>query len=286
MSPVVDGHAHVFMPASERYPRDVHPMFPAELAAPVEDLLAEMEAAGVDHAVLVPVSPHDDYLRECLARYPGVFAGIGVHDPGARAPVDDMRRRVSKSGLSGLRVHHLGDEGSSSFDESPGFELLSAMAKDGLILWYYAPADQLPLLEAALERLPRLTVVLNHLGFPMPDEFELDSLGRPTIDTELPPPTLGAVESLARFDGVNVMFSGEYAFSRREFPFDDLAEVVQRLYRAYGAERMMWASDFPWTREQPRYAPQLDLVERYLPECGPDERATITGRTGARLFGL
>ena len=77
------------------------------------------------------------------------------------------------------------------------------------MLWYYAPADQFPLLERMLEALPGLKVVLNHLGFADAAEFEPDEHGRPDIRTPLPPPTLPTVgQALARFPGVNVMLLG------------------------------------------------------------------------------
>ena len=43
---VVDAHLHVFAAASDRFPRDVHELYPAELEASVESLLAAMERAG------------------------------------------------------------------------------------------------------------------------------------------------------------------------------------------------------------------------------------------------
>ena len=272
----VDGHAHAFLRPSERFPRDVAPVYPADLEVPVEALLDEMSAAGVDRCVLVPLSPHDQYLRECLRRHRGVFAGVGVHDPASRSPADDYRRRVDESGLQGLRVHDL---------EPPGtFALLETLAEAGHVLWCYVPAPQFALLDRMLGSLPGLKVVLNHLGFPVPPAFEPDEHGRPDIPTPLPPPTLPAVRGLARHPGVHVMLSGQYAFSRQPFPHDDLVEVVRALYGAYGAERMLWASDFPWIRAEPGYARQLELVDHALPDLTPGERAAVLGGTVARLF--
>lgn len=281
---MIDGHAHAFLRPSERYPRDVAPVYPAELQVPVEELLVAMSDAGVSRCVLVPLSPHDDYLRDCLRRHRGVFAGVGVHDPASSAPAEDYRRRADESGLQGLRVHDLGDHAAPDLEALPSFALLQALADAGHVLWYYAPADQFELLERMLEALPGLTVVLNHLGFPMPAAFEPDAHGRPDIRTPLPPPTLPAVQALARFPGVNVMLSGQYAFSRRPFPHDDVTGVVRALYAAYGAQRMLWASDFPWIRAVPGYARQLELVGHALPDLTPDERAAILGGTTARLF--
>jgi predicted TIM-barrel fold metal-dependent hydrolase len=81
---VVDAHAHVFAPVSDRFPRDVHDLFPADLAAPAEELLHAMTQAGVDRAVLVPLSAHDEYLRSSVRQHPGRFAAIGVQPAGPR----------------------------------------------------------------------------------------------------------------------------------------------------------------------------------------------------------
>jgi L-fuconolactonase len=284
---VVDGHTHVFLRPSERYPRDVHPLFPAELEAPVEGLLETMRLSGVDKAVLVPLTPHDEYVAECLHRHPGTFAGIAVHDHSSPPDPEALRRRLSRHGFRGLRVHDLGGTADDDAEQLELYPVLQALAVDGHVCSFYAPAAQLELLEGVLERLPSLAVVLNHLGFAKPDDYEVDEHGRPRIATELPPPTLPTVERLARFDGVHVMISGEYAFSREDRPYADLAEVVRRLYRAYGAGRLMWASDYPWIAEEPGYAPQLALVDHYLPELAAAERAAILGEGAARrLYGL
>jgi predicted TIM-barrel fold metal-dependent hydrolase len=254
---------------SERYPRDVAPVYPGDLEIPVEQLLAAMSGAGVERCVLVPLSHHDEYLRECLRRYPGVFAGVGVHHPSL-----DYRRRVEESGLQGVRVHDL----------DGAFGLLETLAELGHVLWCYVPEEQFALLEQMLEELPDLKVVLNHLGFPVPPSFEPDEHGRPDIRTPLPPPTLPFVQGLARFGGVHVMLSGQYAFSREPFPHDDLVPTVHALYEAFGAQRMLWASDFPWIRSEPGYERQVELPGHALPDLTPDERDAIFGGTVSRLF--
>ena len=279
---VVDAHLHVFRAASGRYPRDVHELFPAELEATVEELLAEMEAGGVEKAVLVPLSPHDEYVRECLERHPGRFAAIGIQDPSSTS-VADFRRRVETTGLQGLRLFRLGDPLVGDVEELPVFPLLAGLAEGAHKLWFYCPPDQLPLLERVLERLPGLTVVLNHLGF-CPQGYRIDEHGRPRIATELPPPTLPTVLALARFPNVHVMLSGQYAFSRQPYPFRDVEPVVRAVYQAFGAGRLLWASDFPWIVEEPGYARQLALVDELLPDIATEERAAILGENTLRLL--
>ena len=62
------------------------------------------------------------------------------------------------------------------------------------------------------------------------------------------------VEALAaKHPSVHVHFSGHYAFSGAPYPYRDLQETTDRIYAAFGAERMVMASDWPWIREEPGY---------------------------------
>jgi L-fuconolactonase len=259
-------------------------MFPPEMEAPVEDVLSTMDSHGIERAVLVPVSGHDEYVRECLSSHGDRFAGIGVLERERSGDADDVRRRFSESGIAGLRVHHLGHASTRSADNLETWPVLEALMELGGILWLYVDAEELTLLSLVLDRLSGLRVVLNHLGWALPPEFQIDDLGRPNIRGPIPPPTLPTVLDLARYDAVHVMFSGEYAFSQEDFPYSDVAGVVRAIYEAYGPDRMLWASDYPWIKQEPGYGPQLSLVDHYLPGISPQERSAIMGGTAARLF--
>ena len=280
----IDGHVHLFRAVSERYPRAVHPMYPTDMQAPLEDLLETLDRNDIYGAVVVPVSPHDEYLAECLATQPERLRGIGVLSPDRLGDADDARRRFSEVGLKGLRVFHLGVPGTVSPEELDTWPVLEVLQEVAGVLWLYVSAEELKLLPRVLDRLPELKVVLNHMGWPLPEEFQIDELGRPTIPGLVPPPTLDTVRQLAGYEGVHVMFSGEYAFSREAYPFSDLTGVVSAIYESYGAGRMMWASDYPWIREAPGYESQLSLVDHYLPDLSPGERQDIMGGTAARLL--
>jgi predicted TIM-barrel fold metal-dependent hydrolase len=114
--------------------------------------------------------------------------------------------------------------------------------------------------------------------------MHVDEHGRPRFDITLPPSSLDTVETLARHKNVYVHLSGQYAFTKEPYPYADLTPVVERVYRAFGAERMMWASDYPWIDVEPGYAKTLALVDRHLPELTPAERLAIRGGTAAGLF--
>ncbi|WP_329248281.1 amidohydrolase family protein [Actinoallomurus sp. NBC_01490] len=285
---IIDAHLHVFAAHSPRRPRTVDELAPAERTAPIEDLTSVMAAAGVDRAVLVPLGPEDDYVTECRRARPGTFVTVAVADdettgrrPGLD-PVGRLRERAETAGFAALRMNWLG-EPRLPLTESPAFGVLRELARTGTVLWFYAPPEQLPLLAEAVRALPDLPVVLNHLGF-CPENMTVDPHGRPRFDTVLPPPTLPAVLRLARHPQVRVMFSGQYAFSHRAYPYRDLDPLVGEVFEAYGADRLMWASDYPWTRDVPGYASLPALVEHQLPGLTATERAAVLGGTAKNLF--
>ncbi|MQA96839.1 MAG: amidohydrolase family protein [Streptosporangiales bacterium] len=285
---IVDAHLHVFTAHDDPHPRLVDELAPAERTAPAEDLIAVQDEAGVERAVLVPLGPEDDYVAEVRRAHPGRFAAIGVADDAMLGrvpdadPVERLRERVDAYGLAGIRLNHLGEPGVLVTD-SPVFSVLEELERTGRVLWFYAPPDQLPLLAGALAALPGLRVVLNHLGF-CPTGMTVDEHGRPRIAPPIPPPTLPGVLSLARFRQVHIMISGEYAFSAGEHPYEDLSPLVRQLYGAYGADRLMWASDYPWTRDVPGYRRLLDLPRLHLPGLTEAELAAIRGGTALELF--
>lgn len=281
---IVDAHLHLFERQSEQYPRGVHPLYPPELRAPLDEFVEVMDRHGVDRAVVVPLDHHDEYLEMVLNSYPDRFRGVGVLDEGADA-VASTRRRHRDLGIVGLRVGRLGAPGSTSAGELELLPLLAAMTELRMVLWFYGPPEQLELLPLAMRELPELRVVLNHLGF-CPSGYGVDQHGRPRINSALPPPTLSTACGLAGFANVNVMFSGQYAFSKEDPPFPDLDETVHAIGDAYGFDRLLWASDWPWIKEEPGYGVQMRFIDHFFPEATPDERAKVMGDNAARLLGF
>ena len=278
----VDGHLHVFLSQREDPEREVSELAPAEREAPVELLLETMAAHAIDGAVLVPLGPERAYVARCLAAFPDRFVGVCVADESLHADPERELRERAAAGFLGVRMGRLGEPG-RPLRESPVYPTLAAMAGEGIVLWHYAPPEQLPLLREAVALLPSLTVCLNHLGF-CPGRMEVDEHGRPQLRTTLPPPTLPAVLELAAFPRVHVMLSGLYGWSEQPFPYRDLTGVVQALYESFGAERLLWASDFPWILEEPGYGALLELPDSHLPNLTEAERTDIFGGTVARLF--
>jgi predicted TIM-barrel fold metal-dependent hydrolase len=281
---LVDAHVHAFLATSAEYPRTTNSLYPHELAAPVEGLLDTMDSNGVDHAVLVALTHHDEYLSECLKRYPERLEGILVHNPEAEEKVAPLLQRVQETAAQGVRLYGLGPSTGPAPEDLELFPMFTAIRDFNLKLWVHLPPDDFARLEKLLDAIPEMTVVLNHLSLPLV-RMTVDKYGRPRLRCALPPATMAIVERLSRFPNVYVIFSGQFGFSD-DYPYLDLADVARRVYHAFGTGRMMWGSDWPWPREVPGYAPMLELVDHLLPDLTSNERSELTGLTAARLFNI
>ncbi len=284
---VVDAHLHLFRSLSDDCPRAIFEgMTPPERSELAERLLAAMDVAGVDRAIFCALSEHDHYLAEVIASYPQQIAGVAVYDFADPVPAETLKRRID-AGIEGVRFYGL--EGSAGADPESldVFPILSAMRDANMKAWFYGPADQVELLDGCLDLLPGLSVVLNHLGF-LPNmhlELRVDDYGRPQFDVDLPPAGLEMVEAFAaKHRRVHVHFSGHYAFSGGPYPYRDLSETSRRIFEAFGAERMLMASDWPWIRENPGYKETLEVVDHLLGDITDHERDMIRGGTAMSLF--
>ena len=285
---VIDSHLHLFKANSKDYPRPVHPgLADEDREVLARELITKMEKAGVDKAIVVPLGPEDHYLSELQEAYPGKFAAVGIYDADAPDPAENLDRRIEESSIQGIRVGFVDQEVGMNDDPEKYelFPLFQAMAERGLKVWFYAEPAQVEMFERVLERLPDLVAVFNHCGFMVSlDNLSIDQHARPHFEVQIPPPTLDLLERVGERPNTYVHFSGQYAFSHDPYPYPDMDSVTQRLYKIFGPERMLWASDFPWILEVPGYEEQLNLVEILLPETTQKGLNLIKGGNAERLF--
>jgi len=58
------------------------------------------------------------------------------------------------------------------------------------------------------------------------------------------------------------------------------------MHWAFGAERLMWATDFPWIIDEPGYDRLLRLLDFHLPDLKPWEKRAIMGENAMRIWNL
>lgn len=237
-----------------------------------EEMLAEMDAAGVDRAIIVPptwAGESNDWALEMAARYPKRFAVVGRFD--VRAP--DASRQLAgwlqNKHMLGVRM---------SFHVKPFVDWLS----DGSLDWFWAECASLGIpimalvpgivgrLKPVLTRHPELKILIPHMGCP------LDIRGREAFAG------IEELLDLARYPNVTVMVSSAPCFSEEAYPFRDLHPYLRRIYDVYGQRRMLWGADL--SRLTSSYRECLDLFRHGLDFLSDDDREWILGRALAETL--
>lgn len=270
---IVDTHLHPLSPDAARYPRLATSRFQGDNSA--EDIAAQLKQAGVDRAVAVQffgVYGNDNsYVAETVAAYPATFAGVGCVDALAPDAADALASWV-KRGVRGLRLFTPRERTDLSRwpDEAVAYPLYEAAAALGVPVCLSLQPASLEYVGTLAARFPALTLVLDHIA-----NVPLDASAAETQ----------ALLALAVHPNLHLKYSTQ------NFATVDDASVIpsflHALVGAFGAERLMWGSNFPVNRGT--VEPYRELVEQgmaALAGFGADERDAMMGDNAARVFGF
>ncbi len=272
-NPLVDCHAHIFMPDMP-VARDA--WIQPDYAFTAEDLLAQMDRHGVHFALISGLSIigyYNDYMIGALRRYRRL-RGTAIVPPN----VDRYTlERMQADGIVGIRLQLARREQVPDFrcDE---YRLLLRRVRD--LGWHVHVAIEgrqlRPVLDALLES--GVDIVIDHFGHPDP-ERQLACDGFQAM--------LAAVDK----GRVWIKLSGGFRLpgtaAWRDDPDGDLETMAQTIAKELAAEvgtdRLLWGSDAPFVGYEKRigYGDVLASYRRWIPD--PARRAEID-RTALGLY--
>lgn len=281
---LVDAHVHLWdleltpqpwidpaaMPAIARDFRGAELV--AELASATSD------AASVTSAVVVQADHSLDETRWLLgeaADSPEVRSVIGWVDLTADVPAQlaALAEHPEHAALAGIRhLAHVDRDGEWLLrdDVATGVQ---ALAGHGLAFDLVVRAGQLDQAAALAARVPGARFVLDHLGNPPLADDEHSQWAR-------------ALAELASRENVSAKISGlvSSADSRHASP-DHLERVVETALDAFGANRLMFGSDWPLVRLAPGgYAGWLDAYLRLTSDLSAGERRALDAGTARAVY--
>ena len=291
---MIDAHLHVFEKLSDRFPREVNHQCPADRSETAEKLLGVMAANGVEQAVLTqiggPQLEHHTYLQHCLKTHPKRFRGIGLIPRDIwNAPEDHMDRLAENGDIIGFRINEIGGpiDPLEEMDvrACSSYRIWKHAAEKDYVMWLYIRAKDAHQVAFMVQAFPEIRAVFNHLMVcPGEGMFSWDDEGRPHIETPMPPLTRYSMLGLHEFPNICVHLSGQYAFSQDAWPYNDLAGWHNTLYRKFGADKLMWATDFPWILNDPGYDKLVKVIDELLPDLSEEEKKEIMGGTAKRVL--
>ena len=285
----VDVHVHVFAKLSDEFPRQVSGLSPADLEAPAERLLDEMDAHGIGRTVLVEMNgtaiEHHSYVSHCVRTWPDRFTATGLVDGTDANPAARLHELVEATGIEGIRLGALGNPETERAKDLTAYRLFKCASELGININIYTGGAQISCVEMLAAAFPDVHISLDHLGVMPTTPLVADKWGRPRFDDEpLPPDTYPRVLALAKFPNVYIKVSGEYAFSKMPWPYGDMKPMVEAVYEAFGADRMMWCTDAPWILVEPGYGKLVDLLDHHLPDISAAKKDMIMGGTALKIW--
>lgn len=237
----------------------------------VDELLDEMDAAGVDRALLV--SPtwegyRNDYVLEAATNHPDRLGAIVRHDLSEK-DVEQVRAWHADARVVGLRTVFA--KQTVEWLREGVADWFWPVAEDlGMPLMVYAPYQYDEVREVA-ERHPGLRLAICHLGM---DTKLRDDQIISQIDE---------VVKLAELPNVAVKASSLPSFVTEAYPFPSLHEHIERLVDAFGPERVFWGSDL--SRLRCSYPQLVDLFMEELDFLDDDARRLVMGQALSDWFG-
>lgn len=280
---MIDTHAHLVTADVRHYPPSPPSgaLNPGDLDSPmtVETLLEEMDATGVDKAVLVQRGSiygfDSSYVCDSAWRHPSRLAAVCSIDATAGDCAERVRYWTQGRGAVGIRLMELVKGMDISWLDSPLARTAWAAALDqGVpVCVHFFPwnrAEGLTRLRDILTDMPDLTVVIDHFA---------------AIRSDAGPPDHGADDLLARvadFAGVTVKFT-TIPLGRLKAAGIDARPVVERVAALFGPERMMWGSDV--TQSPGSYAEMVALGREAVAGLPPAAQQAILRDTAHRVYG-
>lgn len=213
------------------------------------ELIADMDAAGIDRAVIVPPSwegERNDVAAAAHAAFPGRLAFMGRLDVRRAGAAEELARIAATPGALGVRFLVGGDV---LVEDLAGMDWLWGGLADAGLSVMLAPRGNFEAIAGLARRHSRLRITIDHLGaFAHRKGEEAFS----AVERMLP---------LAALDNVAVKASAMPDYSALGPPYADVEPHVRRVFDAFGANRLFFGSDI--TRLPRGYGDLLAMFDSF-----------------------
>lgn len=272
---MIDAHVHVWTPDVDTYPLAegyrVEDMLPRSFTP--DELLAHARPCGVTRIVLIQMSYYgtdNRYMLDAIRQYPGVFSGVAIVDEN-----DQPAKRMKELRPQGVRGFRLQPRQRKPDDWLAGDgmrQMWRCGADEQLAMCLLIDPEYLPSVERMCARYPETPVVIDHFA-----RIGVDGMIRD-----------GDVDNLCRLAShpqTYVKVSAFYALGKKQPPYRDLIPMIRRVLDAFGANRLMWATDCPYqVQDHHTYAGSLELVQSGLDFLTREQQRAMLHDTAAQVY--
>ncbi|MBA0766064.1 hypothetical protein Gotri_015145 [Gossypium trilobum] len=240
-----------------------------------------MEEASVEGALIVqPINHKFDHslVTSVLKKHPTKFVGCCLANPAENGTgVKQLEDLILKDGYRAVRFNpYLWPSGQQMTNEV-GKAMFSRAGELGVPVGFMCMKGlnlHISEITELCTEFPSTAVLLDHLAFckpPLNDEEKL---------------AFSELLKLSRFPQVYVKFSALFRVSRMSSPYLDLVPLLAEVVSNFGANRVMWGSDFPYVVPESGYkgAKEAACLIASQASLSSSEVEWIMGKTVMQLF--
>jgi len=264
---IVDSQVHIWEANSPGRPWAVlDPPYKPHRPVPFtkDDLLREINAAGVDRVVINPPPLEgwrNDLALEAARLHPDRFAVMGRFNtdaPGSRGKLATWRQQP---GMLGVRINF-----KTQGDPTNDWFWAEAAAAGVPVMISPIPVEQLQLIGAAAERHPGVKLIMDHFAI-RHRHGEKGDVAFANLDKLL---------ALAKWPNIAVKASGLPAYASDQYPYRQLFPHIRRVFDAFGPQRMFWGTDI--TRMPCSYRQMVTMFTEEIPWFSAEDKEWVMGR--------
>jgi L-fuconolactonase len=241
-----------------------------------DDLAPLLKAARIDRTVLVQAAPTDAEtsfllgLAEATDFVAGVVGWVDFAAPDAAHRIAALAARPKLVGLRPMIQDIPDDRWMLGAAIQPAIE---TMADEGLTFDALILPRHIPILGELAARHPGLDIVIDHAA-------------KPDIASGALEPWARDMRKLAAETRLVCKLSGLATEAAPGWSAETLRPYLDVLVEAFGADRLMWGSDWPVLNLNGGYAAWLEMAETLLSGLTASERDAIFGGTANVFYGL
>ncbi|WP_018236109.1 amidohydrolase [Ensifer sp. BR816] len=241
-----------------------------------DDLKPHLDSAGISRTVLVQAAPNvteTEFLLDIAAQEETVAAVVGWVDILAANAGSELRRLKSHPKFKGIRPMLQGIDETAWILRPEAIATLELLPQLDLRFDALIQPRHLPVIAALADRLPDLPIVVDHGAKPFIAEGRLE-------------PWAADMTALARRANVHVKLSGLVTEAGGDWSVQRLRPYAAHLIDAFGADRVMFGSDWPVVLLDADYSEWFAAGRALTADRSETERQAIFLGTAARFYGI
>jgi predicted TIM-barrel fold metal-dependent hydrolase len=284
---------------------NIYPPSLQEMKAPPEFMLAQMDMAGVDSAIIQNAwlyGQMNDYISDAVKKYPYRLVGtiqVREIDADKDDQIDELHRGVEELGLSGLyfsTLRFFENDFKDHIDDKKFFPFWEEVRSLKIPI-FFDIASQFELGQSHFSPFERYSFQMKHfsnwlkmfgdISCILVHGVELGPFCNKDKFVDIPDEIWQIWKSENVF--LEILFPIQISYPRPgatvwDYPYMETRPMIKKLYEKLGAEKLLWGSDMPNTERNCTYKQSLEYLSRYCTFIPSDAMEKIIGGNAVNLF--